>query len=57
MICFGCSKPYLPADFASDLDTRIIEDRAALKLTTDPICSEFIAADLTFLLELRAASK
>ena len=57
MICGGCSKPYIPSDFAADLDARIIEDRAALKLTTDPVCAEFIEADLNFLLELRAASK
>jgi hypothetical protein len=53
----GCDKPFLPASFASDLDYRIIEDKAALKLTTDATCQEFIAADLEFLLQLRAASK
>lgn len=57
VILTGCNRPYLPADFATDLDMRIIEDRAALKLTTDPVCAEFIEADLNFLLELRAASK
>ena len=53
----GCDKPYLPASFASDLDYRIIENKAALKLTTGTECQEFIAADLEFLLQLRAASK
>jgi hypothetical protein len=53
----GCDKPYLPAAFASDLDYRIVEDKAALKLTTDATCQEFISADLDFLLQLRAASK
>ena len=52
----GCDKPYLPGDYATALDMRIIELRAAEK-TVDPECAKFLALDREYLEELQKASR
>jgi hypothetical protein len=52
----GCSKPYLPVDFASNLDARIVELRA-LKGKVSDDCYKWAELDLAYLEDLRSASK
>ena len=53
----GCDKPYLPGDFAAELDNRIIELQRAKELYPSTECAKVIGAELTFLEELQEASK
>lgn len=52
----GCDRPYLPGDFATELDMRIVELKAAEKVV-DPECAKFLALDREYLETLKEASR
>jgi hypothetical protein len=51
----GCDKPYLPANFAADLDLRIGELQTDIA-DADADCKPLLQSDLDFLTSLREAS-
>lgn len=57
VIFCGCDKPYLPGDFAAELDNRIIELQRAKELYPSLECQSKLDKQLTFLEELQEASK
>jgi len=56
MMMMGCAEPYLPAEFASDLDTRIGELQTDIE-DAGVDCKPLLQSDLDFLTKLREASK